>query len=125
MWRPGPPRPASRSRGPRRPTPPERPATVRGSGLGPLPDDLPRILLELDALVGRLPHEPVARPARELGADHELRPQPVGRARRGSWRGRREGLLVRGQGRDRGEELGASGVREPGADLARVAELAD
>src|SRR5512133_583579 len=44
-------------------------------------DHAPRVLLELDALVGRLAHETIAGPARELGADDELGPQPSGVAR--------------------------------------------
>ena len=81
-----------------------------------------RILAEVEALVGRLPHEPVASPARELGANHDFRPQPDRAPGYGArWRlGERRRIHdERLQGR---QQLGADPVVEPGTDLACVAK---
>src|SRR6476469_2388596 len=85
---------------------------------GALADNLPRILLELDALEGRLADEAVTGPAGELGADHELRTEPVGVP---SGRPRNGRVERRGLGRERRngpEQLGPVGVREGRPDLA-------
>ena len=69
------------------------------------------ILLELDALVGRLADEAVAGPAGELGADDELRAEPVGVPGGGARRRRRERRLVGRERRDGGQELRPVGRR--------------
>ena len=72
------------------------------SGRGGLAADRARVLAQIETLVGGLAHEAVARPAGELGADDELRAQPLGVAGSCSRRRRRERWLVRGEPRDRG-----------------------
>ena len=71
-----------------------------------LADDLARVLLELDALVGGLADEAVAGPAGELGSDDELRAQPLGVPGGGARRRRRERWLVGRERRDGRQQLG-------------------
>ena len=61
-----------------------------GLDLRAFADHLARILFELEALVGRLADETVRGPAGELGPDHELRSEPLGITRGGTWRRNRE-----------------------------------
>ena len=68
------------------------------------------VLLELDALVGGLADQAVAGPAGELGADDELRAQPLGVAGGRAGRRRRERRRIGRERRDGGQELGPVGV---------------
>src|SRR4029079_13245853 len=108
-------------------TAPDRPPRGCGSGRCPvrgtssrclraLTNDGPRVLLELDALVGGLADEAVGGPAGELGADDELRAQPLRLAHRGPRGWRRERQVLGGKRRDGGQELLPVGVGEPGPD---------
>ena len=83
-----------------------------------------RVLLELDALVGGLTDQAVAGPARELGADDELRAQPLGIASGRAGRRGRERRRIGREWRDGGQELGPVRIREAGADLAGISEAA-
>src|SRR5687767_13554356 len=60
------------------------------SAHGALSDNLPWVLLELDALERSLADEAIPGPAGELGPDDELRAQPLGVAGSGAGHGRRE-----------------------------------
>src|SRR4051812_26808145 len=91
---------------------------------GALPDNTPRILATIDALVGGLADEAIARPAGELGADHQLRPDPICIPQYAPRRDRRERLLIGRETGKRRQQLRAGVAREPGADLARVAKRA-
>ena len=86
--------------------------TLRGSFSGSMP------------LYDGLADEAVAGPAGELGADDELGAEPVGVPGGGPRHRCRERRRVRGERRDGGQQIRPAAVREPGADLAGVAQRA-
>src|SRR6478609_6975869 len=92
------------------------------SPLGALTDDLVRVLLELDALVCGLTDQTVTGPAGKLGADDELRAQPLGIASSRAGRRGRECWRIGREWRDGGKKFGPVRIRETRADLAGISE---